>query len=143
MLNAVFNLTPKRMFLIDGIGALLTASFLALILPHFQEQIGIPTDTLILMGAAGALYSIYSLSCFYFLRQDYAIWLKIIILANLLYCVASAGIVTVYVEQITLLGFVYFALEVCVILAVVALELFVLKSHLFAREALNANQSSK
>jgi len=125
--KAFFQISPKKMFLLDGIGASFTAITLALILPMFQDQIGIPTETLITMGIVGFFYGIYSFSCFYFVRANYSIWLKGIILANLLYCVASAGVVTYYIEQLKLLGFLYFSFEISVILAVVVLEIVVLQ----------------
>lgn len=124
------RVSPKQMFLIDGIGAVLTALCLGVVLPLFHEHIGLPKEVLIAMGGAGVFYGIYSFSCFFFIRSRYVASLKLLILANLLYCVASAAVVTFYVEQMTLLGLGYFALEVLVILGVVFLEMNVLKNHL-------------
>ncbi len=124
------RVSPKQMFLIDGIGAVLTALCLGVVLPLFHEHIGLPKEVLIAMGGAGVFYGIYSFSCFFFIRSRYVAGLKLLILANLLYCVASAAVVTFYVEQMTLLGLGYFALEVLVILGVVFLEMNVLKNHL-------------
>ena len=40
------NLTPKKLFLIDGIGAVLSAFLLGVVLVKLQSLIGMPTNHL-------------------------------------------------------------------------------------------------
>ncbi len=117
---------PKYIFLIDGMGGLLTALFLIGVLPYFQDAIGLNKIVLYILGSIGACYGIYSLCCFRFVKSNFDVWLKVIVLANLIYCVAIAGVVTFFLEEMTLIGVGYFAFEVLVILAIVFSEIRIL-----------------
>lgn len=117
----------ERVFLIDGLGGVLTATMLGLVLPAFHEHIGLPVDTLRLLGLAGLGYAAYSLSCFRFLRGNHAPYLRFVVLANLLYCIVTAAILTAHRQDLTTLGLAYFVAEILVILAVVGLEIRVLR----------------
>lgn len=117
---------PKNIFLLDGLGGLLTGIFLIVVLPYFQDAIGLPINVLYALGAIGVCYGIYSLSCFRFVQSNFGVWLKVIVLANLIYCVVIAGVVTFFLEEMTLIGIGYFAIEVLVILALVFVEIRIL-----------------
>ena len=47
------NFGPKKIFLIDGTGAMITTIMLGLVLPAFRSEIGMPIDYLyVLSGIA-------------------------------------------------------------------------------------------
>lgn len=121
------RLSPKQVFFTDGMGGLLTATMLGLVLPAFHQHIGLPIGTLRVLGLAGLGYAAYSLSCFHFLRGHPAPYLRFIILANLLYCFVTAIVVAMHRGTVTALGLAYFVAEVLVILAVASLEIRVLR----------------
>lgn len=117
----------RQAFLIDGLGGLLTATMLGLVLPAFHQHIGLPAGTLRLLGLAGLGYATYSLSCFRFLQGNPAPYLRFIVVANLLYCLVTAAILATHRNTVTTLGLSYFVAEVLVILAVVSLEIRILR----------------
>ncbi len=118
---------PRRIFLIDGLGALLTAFLLCVVLAPFQSFFGMPVQVLYLLGAVAVVFAVYSFSCYFLLKQAQRSFLKAIIIANLLYCLVSLGLVIYYFQQLTVWGLLYFAGEIIVILALAALEISCLK----------------
>jgi hypothetical protein len=123
---------PRRIFLIDGLGALLTAFLLCVVLPSFQKFFGMPVRVLYVLGAVAVVFAVYSFSCYRWVTASHRIFLAAIIIANLLYCVASLGLVIYYFQLLTIWGLLYFAGEIIVILALAALEISCLKR--FAKE---------
>ncbi len=120
------TLNLRTIFLLDGIGALLSAIFLGIILPMLQAHIGIPIYTLWLLAIIALFFAIYSLSCFWFLDTKNTKFLKAIITANLAYCILTALLVGFHIETITTWGIAYFLLEILIILGLVTYELRVL-----------------
>lgn len=118
----------RNIFLIDGIGAMMSTVMLGAILPAFQEYIGMPRSTLYLLAVGAAFFALYSLGSFCFADVKQKKWLLLIMIANLSYCVLTAGLVMYYRELMTLFGVVYFTGEIIVIVALVAYERKVLKS---------------
>lgn len=121
------RLAPRQVFLIDGLGGLLTATMLGLVLPLVHEHVGLPVPTLRLLGLIGLGYAVYSLSCSRFLQDGHAPYLRLIVAANLAYCVVTIGVLLAHRAQVTVLGLAYFGAEVAVILAIVVLEVRVLE----------------
>jgi len=123
---------PRRIFLIDGLGAALTTLLLCVVLPSFQKFFGMPVRVLYLLGAVAAVFAVYSFSCFCWLKRRHRSFLAAIIIANLLYCLVSLLLVIYFFQQLTIWGLLYFAGEIIVILALAALEISCLKR--FAKE---------
>jgi len=116
-------LNPKRIFLIDGIGALLTVFFLVAILSTFNEYFGMPQKILTILSVIGLFFCIYSISCFFFIKNNWRLFLKVIIIANTLYCCLTIALVIYFYQQLTILGISYFILEIFVVLGLVAIEI--------------------
>lgn len=123
------KLNPKVIFLIDGIGALITCISLFVISFFAQEYFGMPKSVLYSLGFLVAFYTIYSLSCYFFLfdklENSVSKWqsfLKVIIVANSLYCVLMTFLLTQFNQNLTILGLAYFSFEIIVIIALVILE---------------------
>lgn len=121
---------PRKMFLIDGIGAAVSALFLGILLNSFQEYIGMPEYILIPLSLIAAVFAIYSFSCFFFIKQKSPLFLRIIAFSNLIYCLLTGGMVVSFQDQLTALGFCYFLAEIGLILGLVFLEFKVLKQYL-------------
>lgn len=121
---------PKKVFLIDGIGAAVSAFFLGILLTTFQEYIGMPECILIPLSLIAAVFAIYSFSCFFFIKQKSPLFLRIIAFSNLIYCLLTGGMVVLFRDQLTSLGFCYFLAETGLILGLVFLESKVLKQYL-------------
>lgn len=122
------NLLDRRtIFLVDGLGAVVSALSLGVVLPAFQPSIGMPLAVLHFLAALAAGFSVYSLSVFRFADHSKPLWLRIIIAANLSYCALSLTLVVNYFAQLTALGLSYFLLEKVIVLGIVGLEWRILK----------------
>lgn len=119
----------KRYFLIDGIGALLTSFFLIAILSTFKEQFGMPQNTLSLLSIIAIVFCVYSICCFFFAGKNWRPFLRIISIANILYCCLTLGLVVYQYSHLTILGITYFVLEIIIVCGLVFFELQVLRSN--------------
>lgn len=122
-LGGKWRLTPRRLFLLDGLGACVTAMLLAGILIPFQEFFGMPLSALKILLLVALVFAFYSLSCFFFLKKNWQIFLRIIAIANSLYCCLTAFFVIFYFERLTVLGLCYFLVEMVLILSLDFLEM--------------------
>lgn len=120
------RLTQKNIFLLDGIGAILSACFTGLILTRYSLFLGINVSLLQSLALLPTAYALYSLSC-YFLVSKIRPWMLLtVISANLFYCLISAALI-LFRERITSLGKTLLTAEIIIILLVVFVEIKVLK----------------
>ena len=125
---------PKNIFLIDGMGALIT--FLSLFGIGFwlHHYFGIPQSVLYSLAMVAIFYCVYAFSCYFFLFpklvdktgnavKKWQSFLKVIIAANSLYCVILFFLLIYFYASLTVLGFTYFAFEISVITVLVILEM--------------------
>jgi hypothetical protein len=111
-----------KIFLLDGLGAALSAVFLGVVLVRLEKFIGMPPSTLYALAGLALVLSGYSLICHFFVTAGRKNLLRIIIAANLLYCLLTLLLMFVHCADLTAWGWTYFSLEILVILAVVRLE---------------------
>lgn len=116
------NFNIKRLFLLDGIGALVTAFSIGVLIPLFWDWFQVPHEMLYLFAGLATCFAIYSLSCYFFLKQNRAPFLKVIMVANLLYCLLTLGYVWSDYSNITNLAMLYFFVEVLVVVTLVWFE---------------------
>lgn len=128
-----FRKNPKLLFLVDGIGALLTLVFLSILLPAIQQFIGIPIKALYFLAIIAFILLLYSTVCYLLNPLKYKFFIKIIAVANIIYCFITVGAVIFYCDQMTLWGFLYFGLETFIILALVTLEFRVAGNKVFSK----------
>lgn len=122
----LLTLKPKTLFLIDGIGALLTAFLLFVVLRAFREYVGMPDVILTSLSLIAVVFAIYSIGCCLFLKNTWKPFLTIISTANLLYCCLTTVLVVYYYPLLTILGVIYFSGEIAVICGLVFIELKIL-----------------
>lgn len=115
-------LTPKKLFLLDGIGAAMTAILLYAVLPSFKEYIGMPQAVLNLLSLIACIYAFYSLTCYFIAGSNWRFLLKIIAIANLFYCSLTATLVVTHYAQLTGFGILYFVVEIIIISSLAAIE---------------------
>ncbi len=128
-MKQLFNklaLNPKRLFLIDGLGALLTALLLFAILRTFNEYFGMPKTTLIILSIIALLFCFYSFCCFFFVNNNWHPFLRAIIVANILYSCLTLGLVIYNFPRLTILGVIYFLVEIVVVGGLIFFEINVL-----------------
>lgn len=115
-------LNPRKLFLVDSAGALLTAFLTGVILVKFQAFFGMPQKPLLILSLTALLFSVYSLSCYFFAGRHWQICLQIIAIANLLYCCVTAGLVIFFYSSLTIFGVLYFAGEILLVGILVGIE---------------------
>ena len=129
-MKKLFNkliLNPKRLFLIDGFGAFVTAFFMFAILRTFNEYFGMPKMTLDFLSIISLAFSVYSFCCFFLVSNNWHPFLRTISIANILYCCLTLGLVIYYYPLLTILGVTYFLIEIIIVVVLVFLEISALK----------------
>ncbi|MEQ9298968.1 MAG: hypothetical protein RIF33_10410 [Cyclobacteriaceae bacterium] len=116
------KLTIRKLFLIDAIGAIVTAGMLGLVLPKLEPYIGMPQYVLNPLAMAVCVYAVYSFACYWLIPRNGQVFLRAIAIANSLYCAVTLGLIIYLFDGLTLLGIIYFLGEISVILALVRLE---------------------
>ena len=122
------TLKPRSVFLVDGVGAVLTAFLLITVLKTFNEYFGMPRETLTILSILALILAIYSFSCFAFSDNNSQKLLKPIIVANLTYCILTLGLVVYFYNKLTILGLTYFGGEILIIGGLVYIELKTLET---------------
>jgi hypothetical protein len=116
------NYSNKRIFLVDGIGALVTAVLLSMVLMPFESFFGMPKSILFVLATMAFVFALYSILCFLFLQRNLKFFLKIILFANLTYCFISIGLVFYFFESLTHFGIAYFLGEILIIAVLIYFE---------------------
>lgn len=125
---------PSTMFLIDGIGALLTTLSLCLIMLNFGSQFGMSLYALSLLTIIATLFCSYSIFCFLFLKESWYIYLTLIGLANLLYGILSCSLMIYFFSTMPAWGIFYFSVEMLLILLLVYIEISIAKDFYFKQQ---------
>lgn len=118
----MIRIKPRNLFLLDSIGAVVSAFFLFVVLKTFEPYFGMPGDVLNYLSAIAVMFCIYSTSCFFFVMNNWRPFLAAISTANLLYCFATLILVGYYYNSITAPGMIYFIGEIAIVCGVVFLE---------------------
>lgn len=115
--------SSRILFLLDGLGALLSAFFLGIVLVRFEVYFGIPKNILYLLAGLACILMIYSLGTYLFAKDNWHTHYKTIAFANLAYCFLTAGLIIYFHKEITPLGLLYFLAEMAILLFLVKMEL--------------------
>ena len=108
------ELNPKKLFLIDGFGAILSAFLLGVVLVKFEELFGIPTSVLYFLATIPIFFVIYDVFC-YQKHLKIGLLLKGIAVLNILYCCISIGLISYHFSSITILGWTYVIVEIILV----------------------------
>lgn len=114
--------TPRKLLLIDGVGALFTAIML-FIISKLQPYFGLPTQALNYLSGLALAFSLYSLCCYAIVKNNYKPWLAVIAVANMLYCILTWAIIIIHWNTTTPLAVIYFLGETSIIVLLVYIEL--------------------
>ncbi len=117
------KLQPKTIFLIDGMGALVSAILLGLVLTKLETFFGLPKNVLHLLSGIALLLAVYSLSNAFMQNAKPSKRLKLIAVANLLYCLLTAVLLLIYYPKLTMFDVLYFIGELLIILSLAFIEL--------------------
>ncbi len=117
---------PRNAFLVDGIGAVLSAFLLGVILTTFEDFFGMPARVLYILAGIAAGFALYSLTYYFLNIKKWHAALRRIAIANLLYCLLTLALVIIHFQELTIWGIMYFILEILVIVILVYIEFSVL-----------------
>ena len=105
--NALINkvkLYPKKLLLIDGLGAILSAFLGGVILVKFEIIFGIPTSVLYVLSIIPILFVIYDFIGYRTKHQNTGFFLKGIAILNLMYCFLSLSLTLYHFKTISKIG---------------------------------------
>lgn len=122
------NMTSKKLFLVDGLGALLSAIMLGVALVKLEHIFGIPRQALYILAAIPCLFLVYDIYGYKIQSSSKARkLLEGIAYMNIAYCILSIGLAFYHIGTITTLGWTYIVIEILIILGLVIVELRVAK----------------
>lgn len=120
--------SPRTLFLVDGVGALVTALLVGVVLPTLGEHIGTPRPVLRALAMTAAVLAAYSLTCAATRPKRWPGYLRGIALANAAYCVVTAAFLIRFSATLHALDWLYFVGEIVVVCALVTFELRVARA---------------
>ena len=123
-------MTIKNLFLIDSLGALLSAMMLGLVLTHYEAFFGMPTDVLHVLTVISCVFSFYSFLCFLIKTKNERFYLGIIAIANLLYCCLTTTYIFIFYSKLTIWGLLYFIGEIIIVALLALYELKIARNTL-------------
>lgn len=115
------RLTVKKLFFIDGIGAVVSALALGILMPTFNHYFQVPINTLYTLAAVPVVFAAYDFLCF--TRSTSGKALKIIAFGNMGYCVLSVFLLSKHIHVLTNLAFAYFLAEIVIVGMLAVIEL--------------------
>lgn len=122
-----FTFNPKHIFLIDGLGALISASLLGMVVFKLETILGIPKQMLSVLTIPPLVFAVYDLFCFLFFKKNYRLKLTIIACCNLAYCVLSVVLAFYYLNSITFWGWAYLLVEILIVTIIAIIEFQIAK----------------
>jgi len=114
---------PRKLFLVDALGALLSFIWLGIILVQFEQAFGMPKRVLYILATISMVFCIYSLTCWAMVRKSWRRYLRMIAIANLLYCCITIGMVLYHWHSLTAIGITYFEVEIILVVILAYTEL--------------------
>jgi succinate dehydrogenase hydrophobic anchor subunit len=118
---------PKKLFLVDSLGALTTAFLLFVVLRNFHAYVGMPKIILTYLSLLAAFPCIYSVTCFFLIKENWAPYIKGLSIANALYCLLTLCLIFFYSPRLKIFGILYFLAELLIISGLIYIEQKVMK----------------
>ena len=115
------EMNPKKLFLIDGFGAILSSFLLGVVLVKFEQILGIPPPVLYFLAIIPIFFVVYDFFCFQ-KHNKIGLLLKGIAVLNLVYCCISIGLIFYHFSTVTILGWAYIIVDVVVITFIAMIE---------------------
>ena len=122
-----FSRKPRTLFLIDGLGAFVTALLLLGFVRQFDAFFGIPKSEVTCLALIAVCFCIYSTTCYFLLKRGLSSFMRFIAIVNLLYCTLTIGLLIKNASTVTILGTTYFLIEIVIICGLSYIELNVAK----------------
>lgn len=114
---------PRRAFVIDGVGALVSAIALGLVFPSFAGQLGTTRPALSVLAVLPVVFALYDVACVLLRPSRWQIALRVIAVANASYPPISIAVLLWDGVALTALGEAYFAIEIAIVWTLALLQL--------------------
>lgn len=121
-ISSKWIVTPKRLFLIDAIGACLTIFLLSQVVGKFTTVFGYPASVINILLVPACCFAIYSFCCYFFVKRNQRLFIQMIAAANLMYCFFSIVLIGWLAKDVTTIGILYLLGEIFVITLLVCIE---------------------
>lgn len=112
----------RGVFLVDAIGAVISAIFLGIVLPIFPEYFAMPLKTLYYLAGLAILFSIYSSICALFPPNNYKLFIYCIAMVNSSYCLLTFSLFVYFFKELKSLDLIYFMGEIAILLILIRWE---------------------
>lgn len=96
---------------------------LGIVLPAFEATFGMPGRVLYVLAFLAFVFFVHSSYCFLRKPGNWRLSLKIIAIANLLYCCLTLSLLLVFFEKLRAPGLFYFMLEIIIVIFLAMVEL--------------------
>ncbi len=113
---------PKKLFLFDGLGAILSVFLLGVVLVEYKTLVGIPSNVLYTLAAIPMFFVVYDAYCYFKLDSNIGTFLKSIAILNSAYCLLSLSLVFYHLETTTIYGWAYILIEILIVLFIAIIE---------------------
>jgi hypothetical protein len=120
---------PRNVFLLDGVGALLSALLLVVLIAPLEGIWGMPQTIAYTLSFPAFGFVAYSLGCYFLNPSAWKPLMRLIALANFLYCCVTFALVIVQYSSLTKLGVAYFLGEMGIVFVVIGIELMTVRQH--------------
>ena len=117
------NKNPKKLFQLDGAGALLSAVLLGVVLVKWQAFFGIPKQTLYFLASLPCLFAAYDFFCYFQPIKRMGKLLRGVAIANLVYSCLSMALALYHTADITVWGWMYILSEMVIVGGLAFVEL--------------------
>lgn len=119
---------PKQIFLIDGIGAVVSSLLLVFVACN-EPIFGMPGEVLLKIIPIAITAAVLSLSCYFVNLPDRQKYLSAIIILNITYCCLTLLLMITFFRELTVPGMLYFMAEKLIIILLIVFELRQIKKN--------------
>ncbi|UUC47295.1 hypothetical protein [Flavobacterium cerinum] len=125
---SLFSDNPGKLFIVDGTGALITSALLFVFLKIPMLNTGLPDVVLVGLLVISLLISCYSFVSSFAVKKKRKNFIILNGILNLFYCLLTFGFLMYYHREVTVLGKIYFTLEILIIGVLIYVELLTAKA---------------
>lgn len=122
-----YKTQPYHLFLMDGFGAIISASLLILITLLRPSFFYFSSITIRILSAVAYIFAIYSISCSLCKPKKWSKFLFLIAISNLIYCGITCLLVVNNLSKLSTLEIIYFFVEILLVTILVYIEFKVAK----------------
>lgn len=121
MMNQWFR-HPQKLFIVDGIGAAVSAILHIFLLAPFESFFGVPAETVYLLALFPIVFVLYDIFAYYQYNGLAQLYLKGIAVMNMMFVALSISMGIYHRDSISVWGWLYLIGECLIVAGLVRLE---------------------